>query len=85
MGKLSNMLRRGGGPRPRSNGTKTGPLRKVVASWYVGSVLMERYECGHEAEGKRDLMGYTNAMKRRCTRCKRDSLVDQPQSLAPPT
>lgn len=69
MGILSDMRRRGRGPRPRSNGAKTGPLRRVVDSWYVDNRLFERYECGHEAEAKRDLMGYTNAARRRCRTC----------------
>lgn len=70
-GSLSAVLRRGGGPRPRSNGSKTGPLREVVTSWAVGSMVFERYSCGHEAEAKRDLMGYTNAARRRCKACGR--------------
>lgn len=69
MGTLSALLRRGGGPRPRSNGSRSGPLRRIVETWYVNGVRMERYECGHEREAKRDLMGYTNAVKRRCKRC----------------
>lgn len=32
-------------------------------------MVFEKYECGHEAEAKRDLMGYTNAVRRRCRAC----------------
>ncbi len=69
-GHLSAILRRGGGPRPRSNGSKSGPLRKVVSSWFVGEVPFEKLECGHEIVAKRDLMGFTNAVRRRCRKCK---------------
>jgi hypothetical protein len=70
MGSLSNLFWNNRGPRPRSNGAKSGPLRRVVASWCVGKYVFERYECGHEREAKRDLMGYTNAVRRRCRACK---------------
>jgi hypothetical protein len=69
MGSLSALRSRGAGPSPRSNGSKSGPLRSIVDYWYVGDVRFERYECGHEAEAKRDLMGYTNATRRRCRKC----------------
>lgn len=72
MGHLSNALAHGRGPRPRSNGARSGPLRKIVATWHVGAFRMERYECGHEREAKRDLMGYTNATRRRCGQCRVD-------------
>lgn len=71
MGTLSRLRARGGGPRPRSNGSKTGPLRRVVASEYrSGGVPWETYECGHQAAAKRDLIGFTNATRRRCRQCK---------------
>lgn len=72
MGKLSELLRRGGGPRPRSNGSGGGPLRKIVSTEYKGCIPWETLECGHEAMAKRDLMGFTNATRRRCNECKRD-------------
>lgn len=68
-GSLSRLLARGGGPRPRSNGAKTGPLRKIVSTEYKGDVPFETYECGHVAIAKRDLMGFTNATRRRCRKC----------------
>lgn len=70
MGHLSNLFWNNRGPRPRSNGSDGGPLRLVVETWHVGDFRMERYECGHEAQAKRDLMGYTNAARRRCRQCK---------------
>lgn len=71
MGRLSSLRRRGGGPRPRSNGAKSGPLRRVIARWVVGDVPFEQLECLHEIVAKRDLMGYTNAASRRCRECKK--------------
>lgn len=72
MGTLSQLRARGGGPRPRSNGAHTGPLRKVVSVEYKGDAPLETLECGHVAIAKRDLMGYTNAARRRCRACKRE-------------
>jgi hypothetical protein len=69
-GSLSRLLARGGGPRPRSNGAGTGPLRKVVSVEYKAGVPFETYECGHVEIAKQDLMGYTNASRRRCRKCK---------------
>lgn len=70
MGHLSNMLAHGKGPRPRSNGSHRGPLRRIVATEYVGDIPRETLECGHVQTATRDLMGYTNAVRRRCWRCK---------------
>lgn len=69
-GHLSNMRARGAGPRPRSNGSKSGPLRKIVGTCWVGGARMEALECGHLQMPKCDLMGETNAVRRRCHRCK---------------
>lgn len=73
MGSLSAILRRGGGPRPRSNGSKSGPPRKIVSTDYRGGIPWETLECGHEQAAKRDLMGFTNAVRRRCHYCKREA------------
>lgn len=70
MGTLSALRLRGGGPRPRSNGSRSGPLRRVTSIEYKGGVPFETYECGHVAVAKRDLMGFTNAARRRCRQCK---------------
>ncbi len=70
MGHLSNLRFQGRGPRPRSNGAKSGPLRKIVGNCSVGYAMMEDLECGHLQMPKRDLMGETNAVRRRCIHCK---------------
>jgi len=72
MGTLSAILARGGGPRPRSNGSKSGPLRKIVSTDYRGGIPWETLECGHEQAAKRDLMGFTNAVRRRCHYCAKE-------------
>lgn len=73
-GSLSRLLARGGGPRRRSNGTLAGPLRKIVARpRNEHGVEMETLECGHTIRVKRDLMGPTNAVRRRCPTCKKEA------------
>lgn len=69
-GSLSQALKSGKGPRPRSNGAHTGPLRKIIATEYKGDTPFETLECGHTLMAKRDLMGFTNAVRRRCRKCK---------------
>lgn len=73
MGTLSKLRARGGGPRPRSNGAHTGPLRKIVSTEYKGDAPFETLECGHTIMAKRDLMGFTNAIRRRCWKCKQEA------------
>lgn len=73
MGSLSRQLLRGGGPCPRSNGSKSGPLRKIVSTDYRGGIPWETLECGHEIAAKRDLMGFTNAVRRRCWNCRQEA------------
>lgn len=72
MGHLSNMRHQGRGPRPRSNGSNKGPLRKVVdREWLAGGDRsVETLECGHTQLAVCDLMGETNAVRRRCWKCK---------------
>lgn len=70
MGRLSQMRSQGYGPRPRSNGSDGGPLRKIVGTCWVGGARMEALECGHFQMPKCDLMGETNAVRRRCHWCK---------------
>jgi hypothetical protein len=72
VGKLSQLRSQGRGPRPRSNGAHTGPLRKIVSTRYRGETPFETLECGHEIMAKRDLMGFTNAERRRCRKCKKE-------------
>lgn len=71
-GSLSRLRACGAGPRPRSNGSHTGPLRKIVSTCYTGGAPLETLECGHEIMAKRDLMGFTNAIRRRCRKCKQE-------------
>lgn len=73
-GSLSRTIRRGGGPRPQSNGSDSGPLRRIVAEGEnEHGVQTETLECGHTIRRKRDLIGFTNAVRRRCPKCKKES------------
>lgn len=47
------------------------PLRRVVGERYdqrTGRII-ETLECGHEVPRKQDIIGETNAVRRRCRRC----------------
>lgn len=44
------------------------PLRRIVGEEGGLEVL----ECGHKQRPRRDLVGVTNAVRRRCWRCARD-------------
>lgn len=68
MGHLSKMMHEGRGPRP-NRGSNKNPLRKIVDHRYLGDRRMERLECGHEQFAVCDLMGETNAVRRRCREC----------------
>jgi hypothetical protein len=71
MGTLRDRYARCGGPRPRSNGANSGPLRKIIAEGVNGhGGQTETLECGHTIRRKHDLMGPTNALRRRCRKCK---------------
>lgn len=73
MGTLRDRYARGGGPRPRSNGSQSGPLRTIVAEGVnEQGVHTETLECGHVIRRKKDLFGYTNATRRRCRKCKKE-------------
>jgi hypothetical protein len=72
VGTLSRLLARGGGPRQRSNGSKSGPLRKILATEFKGETPFELLECGHTQMAKRDIAGFTNAYRRRCWKCKEE-------------
>jgi hypothetical protein len=56
------------------NGSDRGPLRKVVGLRDVlfHGVMVERelLECGHLVRVRKDLVGRTNAARRRCGQCK---------------
>ncbi len=73
MGSLSTMIRNGHGPRRSSGNRKEGgPYRRVVSVAYSAGGPMETYECGHIAMAKRDLIGFTNAARRRCWECRKE-------------
>lgn len=68
---LSKVIRSGRGPRRSTgNGRHLGPLKKVVKEEWDNGVLHETYECGHTTVGKKDLIGYTTASRRRCGECR---------------
>jgi hypothetical protein len=73
-GSLSHLIKiKGAGPRPRSNGANSGPLRKIVSEGEnAHGVQTETLECGHTIRRKHDLMGPTNAVRRRCRQCKKE-------------
>lgn len=61
--------------RKHGNGSDRGPLRKVVCVRtlrYTGGVEVQReeLECGHLIPIRKDLVGHTNAARRRCGKCK---------------
>lgn len=60
--------------RKHGNGSDRGPLRKVVGTVYppeYPGVRHELLECGHSQPPREDIIGETNAYRRRCWRCKR--------------
>lgn len=59
-----------GGAVGNGNNSEGRPLRKVIDICFVGGVRMEAYECGHICMPKSDIIGETNAARRRCFRCK---------------
>lgn len=70
-GHLSNIIARGGGPRPNRSGQRRGPLRRIVkilvpSSGSIFDAPLVELECGH-AE-------YSNGVERaRCERCGRNA------------
>ena len=81
MGTLSRQRAQGRGPR---GGTYQGkaPLRRIEDRWWPSSDPrdpgLERLECGHVITQKCDLIGPTNATRRRCWKCEAGDPVDQP-------
>lgn len=72
---ISAQRRAGGGPgRTGGKGNqRTGPLRRIVDHVYTAewpNLLQELLECGHTQLPVRDLIGETNAVRRRCRQCK---------------
>lgn len=77
------------GPRPRTDGTKRGPLRKIIGAGVgidptLPLVRYEVLECGHFQLPVQDLMGETRAYRRRCRKCKRGSPPDVPKPESRP-
>jgi hypothetical protein len=75
MGHLSRM-RSQGKVRGGSGGHGKGPLRLIVRSVQIGYGVFEVLECGHRQLPVRDLIGETNAKRRRCSKCKRGAPPD---------
>ena len=50
------------------------PLRKVVDDRYDAATgrIIEILECGHELSRREDIVGPTNAVRRRCHKCQRE-------------
>jgi hypothetical protein len=65
--------------RGHGNGSDRGPLRKVVGHKPTAHGSMwEVLECGHWQPPRSDLVGETNAQRRRCGKCKRGLPPDAP-------
>lgn len=63
---------------PRLVYARSGPLRKIVAEGvneHGGQT--ETLECGHTILRKQDLMGPTNAARRRCRKCKKEAALNE--------
>lgn len=66
MGHLSNLRANHKGPRGGVSKLLKKPLRKIVQRFRGG---IEKLECGHEQLEVSDLMGPTDAIRRRCRYC----------------
>lgn len=67
----------------RSLAERYGPLRRVVGrepaidtdpdgqTWTSPESVVEILECGHRQRERRDMVGPTNAVRRRCRTCRR--------------
>src|SRR5947209_2328533 len=49
--------------------TMKHPLRRVIGEETIKGVVKERLECGHFQLPRRDMIGQTNALRRRCRQC----------------
>jgi len=58
------------------------PLRKIVADRYEPATdrVVEILECGHEVRRREDVIGETNAYRRRCRKCRKDNEGQGPVS-----
>ena len=60
--------------RRKRRGAALGPLRKVVSEGVnEHGVQTETLECGHTVHRKSDIIGPTNAYRRRCRHCLKDA------------
>jgi hypothetical protein len=70
-------------PGALRSGAGKGPLRKVVGHKMVAvgsqgtEVLHEELECGHTQPIKQDAFGPTNAVRRRCSRCRKEQETEE--------
>jgi hypothetical protein len=56
----------------RTSANQRQPLRRIVEtkpSHVYGAAAVEVLECGHEQRQKSDMIGLTNAYRRRCRQC----------------
>lgn len=67
--------------KPSSPGTHKGPLRLIVRVFPHPKygTPEELLECGHVQLLRSDFIGQTNAVRRRCRKCKQGLPPDQPQ------
>jgi len=60
--------------RRKRRGAALGPLRKVIGyDTSEHGVRLEVLECGHSIHEKQDIIGPTNAYRRRCRHCLKDA------------
>jgi len=75
---MSKRLKGRYGRRPQG---LTAPLRKIIDWWPLGSFpgtpLQELLECGHIVLQRSDIIGPTNAVRRRCKKCRRGDPPDR--------
>lgn len=81
MGHFQKMRRRSHVKQAR------GPLRRIVEVRHRSEWLapMERLECDHWQPARQDLVGVTNAEKRRCSACHSGRVLWGPEGQLPST
>lgn len=84
--KNRNWARKGGRHRPLQK-RPLAPLRKIVAMWsdWPSSIMQELLECGHVVQQRSDIIGPTNAYRRRCRRCLKGDPPDRDVPTNVPT
>lgn len=69
---MSNLVQsraRSGGNAFSISPTRWAPLRKIVGTDSYRSTTVEILECGHDQRVREDMIGETNAYRRRCVEC----------------